>query len=557
MRPPSSIEPFTPSDAITLHPTLQAVLDNLDVQIEAELSRYRRQRRNPNAAPRRSVATQNPTAIGILKQNIQLPQPRSSIYATSANPANRPDAYQAAYSSVEQPPITQPVGQPVGQPEYQVAQSQPIQAWTAPPSAQPSVHSSTYSSTAVPAVPPVNFAAPVTPAPHQTTHNPNLAISTPVASPAPEPASIASYAEQYDLSAYAPDSVLQRLMQQLEPSAAESSATESAAYASQLATNLATGESYVDYLASSEELLRSIAEENSTRYAGQEPNSLLDTLLTPLGIGSMLLLLLSSTTLGYVVMNPSSIGLKTARQTPMPAPESQPVNRLTDTTRSTSSDAMPSPNLSAEEFLDLGLDTLSSIPKPAATPPKSTVKGVTSPSKQTVQTAPKSSKSSNSYSAPVHAESKTRSTALPIAAPELPPAPVVEPSLATVVVPAEQPAVELPKPTYHAAPKPVISPEPISVAPPASVPPISNSRAEAPRAAAPSPQPQSRYYVVTDYSGDPSLRSARGAVPDAYVRNISAEGAKVQLGAFDDEAKAEELRQELRQQGIEAEVYRP
>ena len=73
MRPPSSIEPFTPSDAITLHPTLQAVLDNLDVQIEAELSRYRRQRRNPNAAPRRSVATQNPTAIGILKQNIQLP----------------------------------------------------------------------------------------------------------------------------------------------------------------------------------------------------------------------------------------------------------------------------------------------------------------------------------------------------------------------------------------------------------------------------------------------------------------------------------------------------
>jgi len=554
MRPPSSIEPFTPSDAITLHPTLQAVLDNLDVQIEAELSRYRRQRRNPNTAPRRSVATQNPTAIGILKQNIQLPQPRSSIYAASANPANRPDADPVAYP-VEPPPITQPVVQPVGQPEYQVAQSQPIQAWTAPPSAQPSVHPSN-SSTAAPAVPPVNFAAPVTPAPHQTTHNPNLAISTPVASPAPEPASIASYAEQYDLSAYAPDSVLQRLMQQLEPSAVESSTAESDAYASQLATNLATDEAYADYLASSEELLRSITEENSTRYAEQEPNSLLDTLLTPLGIGSMLLLLLSSTTLGYVVMNPSSVGLKTARQTPMPAPESQPANRLTDTTRSTSSDAMPSPNLSAEEFLDLGLDTLSSIPKPAATPPKSTVKGVTSPSKQTVQTAPKSSKSSNSYSAPVHAESKTRSTALPIAAPELPPAPVVEPSLATVVVPAEQPAVERPKPTSHAAPKPVISPEPISVAPPASVPPISTSPAEAPRAAA-SPQPQSRYYVVTDYSGDPSLRSARGAVPDAYVRNIPAEGAKVQLGAFDDEAKAEELRQELRQRGIEAEVYRP
>jgi cell division septation protein DedD len=64
------------------------------------------------------------------------------------------------------------------------------------------------------------------------------------------------------------------------------------------------------------------------------------------------------------------------------------------------------------------------------------------------------------------------------------------------------------------------------------------------------------YYVVTPYSGDPSLETAREAVPEAYVRNFDT-GASVQLGAFSDPAKAEELVQQLESQGIPAEIYQP
>jgi SPOR domain len=514
MRPPSPIEPFIPSEAITLHPTLQAVLDNLDVQIDAELSRYRRQRRNPNgrnpnvAPHRRSIAATDPTAIGILKKNIQLPQPRSSIYDSSYNP---PQAAAAVKPSAQRP-VPASVAQ-------SVAQSAPIQSWVAP------AH-------------PLPKAAPVA-AP---------------AGPPPDSAAIASYAEQYDLSTYAPDSVLQRLMQQLEP------------VASAVPPAPAADDEYRDYLASSEELLRSIAEEDGRQQTEQEPNSLLDTLLTPLGIGSMLLLLLSSTTLGYVMMNPSSIGLNPAEQKP-PVPET--ALRSAETENSVAPGTVPSPNLAADEFRSLGLDTLSSIPKSGqsgsrSTAPSTAKSGAASSSKQPVSSE---AKPPQSYTAP-----KAR-TELPIvSATELPPAPAIEPSLSTVVIPAQPPAAKPVQPARRAAPQPAISPEPISIAPPPVVPiqpasptvpsaapsnAPSSAPSNAPTASNNPAEPSGRYYVVTEYSGDPSLRQAREAVPDAYVRNIPAEGAKVQLGAFSDEAKAQELQQTLRQQGIEAEVYRP
>ncbi|MBW4464813.1 MAG: SPOR domain-containing protein [Pegethrix bostrychoides GSE-TBD4-15B] len=513
MRPPSPIEPFSPSDAITLHPTLQAVLDNLDVQIDAELSRYRRQRRNPNATPRRRpIAASAPDAIGILKQNIQLPQPQSSIYESSAAPAKpiacpQPPARTAAQPAPQ--PVTQPAPQPVTQPVTQPAtQSPPIQTWVAP----------------APVAPPV-----------------------PAPAAAPDPAAITSYAEQYDLSVYAPDSVLQRLMQQLEPVTAPAAAPAAA-------PGLEESDEYRDYLASSEELLRSIAEEESMRQPDQEPNSLLDTLLTPLGIGSMLLLLLSSTTLGYVVMNPSSIGLRTAEDTASPAAKTANPANSAD---SSATENLPSPNLAAEEFRDLGLDTLSSIPKSGASRAIKPSSSSASPSKQATPLGHKS--------ASADTEPKTRLTELPIVTtPELPAAPAVEPNFSTVVIPAQQPAAPVSRPVQPAArkaappPAPAISPEPISIAPPPVVPiqpaaPVS----EPATAAAPSDPSQGRYYVVTEYSGDPSLQEAREVVPDAYVRNIPDEGAKVQMGAFSDEAKAQQLQQDLRQQGIETEVYRP
>ncbi|MBW4666194.1 MAG: hypothetical protein KME60_01830 [Cyanomargarita calcarea GSE-NOS-MK-12-04C] len=59
-----------------------------------------------------------------------------------------------------------------------------------------------------------------------------------------------------------------------------------------------------DYLESSEALLRSLTEEQPPT---QKRTSTTDSLLSPLGIGSMLLLLLASLTLGYVVFNPKSL----------------------------------------------------------------------------------------------------------------------------------------------------------------------------------------------------------------------------------------------------------
>jgi hypothetical protein len=59
-----------------------------------------------------------------------------------------------------------------------------------------------------------------------------------------------------------------------------------------------------DYLESSEALLRSLTEEPQQKRANNN-----DSLLSPLGIGSMLLLLVASLTLGYVIFNPQSLSL--------------------------------------------------------------------------------------------------------------------------------------------------------------------------------------------------------------------------------------------------------
>jgi cell division septation protein DedD len=61
---------------------------------------------------------------------------------------------------------------------------------------------------------------------------------------------------------------------------------------------------------------------------------------------------------------------------------------------------------------------------------------------------------------------------------------------------------------------------------------------------------------VVDYGGDASLASARRVVGDAYVRNFSS-GAKIQMGAFSQPAAAQNLVNQLQQQGISAQVVGP
>jgi hypothetical protein len=111
-----------------------------------------------------------------------------------------------------------------------------------------------------------------------------------------------------------------------------------------------------DYLESSEHLLKSLKREEAKV---EVERGFLQSLSTPLGIGSMLTLLVSSAMLGYVIMNPSILSgmMQTARQ-----PEA------TDSGSEVASGSIPnSPPLDQDEFSDLGLDTLSVVrTKPAA-----------------------------------------------------------------------------------------------------------------------------------------------------------------------------------------------
>lgn len=513
MRRPTSIEPFTPSSTVSLHPILQAALDNLDVKVEEELARYRRQRRYPgsvaqqpaarsstlrSSAPRQLTLPATDSALGILENGIQRPAPRSSIYETG----------QAGYELVSSAPGMAGGTSPAADPAFEATDD----AW------QDTFHQTAPQQTAPQqAVPPSLNQSAIAPAPVD-----------PAPSDLPDSQSILSYSDYADLSAYAPNATLQRLAHPTDP---------------QIATQTPS-----DYFASSEELLRSIAEDEAELRAElqSEPASQrFSTLLTPLGVGSMLLLLLSSTMLGYVVMNPTVIQFTANSDPVQPTPASPAPNIDRATT--------PSPDLSAEEFVDLDLDTLSTIPRQTTTSSKPNAAADAAKSKngatRTAQPRSSNPQASGNSGSSSSASSPTASRALPTV-------PAPQPSFSTVVVSAEPPVAPAPDPAPVAAPpepEPVVA-EPISAAPPAAADPAPEI------AAAPTSPTQASgnyYYVVTDYSGDPSLESARDVVPDAYVRNLPEAGAKVQFGAFNDEAKAQEMRQQLQEQGISAEVYRP
>jgi hypothetical protein len=558
MRRTPSIEPFTPSPNIQLHPTLQAALDSLDVQIEAELSRYRRQRRQPQTRPQRQVRPQDPTALGILNQSIQLPTLGSSLYETSA-PASaqsgrRPEDRPSPNRSPDRPAPQgfAPMARPAA-PASSAPNQSGVAVWSVPPSApvptpQPASQSG-YSSAASAYGGLENSAAVPTFEPDPAELAAELA-----------PSEIASYANQYDLSAYVPNSTLQRLMHQAGGASTAGGLSPQTAIA-------APDETVEDYLASSEELLRSIAEESREQPTDREPNSMLDTLLTPLGVGSMLLLLLTSTTLGYVMMNPASVGLSGgslinsgnngAAPSSQPAPTAAQTMTAPTTWGAAANQAAPSPNLAADEFVDLGLDTLSTIPRAKGQRPKPASQPATAEPKPAAKAA-----STSEAAAPARSVEPPETVVMPTVVdstslPELPARPNPQPSMATVVVPVRPPISE-PPPVVSTNVAPV-SPEPIRIAPPPVQPaPVLPSQPAPGLAAAPSAEAtSSRYYVVTDYSGDASLEAARTAIPDAYVRNLPNAGAKVQLGSFNDEAGAEGMRQQLQQQGIEAEVYHP
>lgn len=303
-----------------------------------------------------------------------------------------------------------------------------------------------------------------------------------------------------------------------------------------------------DYLESSEKLLQSLAEEG-TDTAPQQRST--PRFLTPLGVGSILLLLLSSATLVYLVTNPSTLsalglnrffGSKTTTTAQKPtattSAEVTPVEELP---------ALKGPDLAAEEFPEVSLDTLSHL-EVSPTPPEV----VTPPEVPTVADVPAAQVTEG-------APPVIPNSALPAGPPS---------DLSTVLLPPSIQSGAAPSRVAPVAPLP---------APPAAVAPTIKSKAspakpkntagaaKQTKAASPAkkvaenpapPKQGDYYYVVTNYRSDRDLEQARTIVPDAYIDNLP-NGTKIQMGAFKRESEAKTLVQELKKQGITASIYAP
>jgi hypothetical protein len=307
-----------------------------------------------------------------------------------------------------------------------------------------------------------------------------------------------------------------------------------------------------DYLASSEQLLRSLAEEEAELRAEEEPG-LLQTLLTPLGIGSMLLLLLSSVTFGYLFTNPDSfkiLGFEKWLNSAQTEPEVS--GSLSPALNSQVPNPVMSPDLSSEEFVEINLGTLSTLSPggvspdatPQTAPMPSTTPSIIGSQEPAIATAPSSTRPSTTV-APAPAPSaaaRTRSSASQSA-------PSSRSSTSSSTTRTRQPAASAPpaSPRPQAASRPApANPQPAPTAPRVATAPATSN----------APPRQDLYYVVTEYTGDRSLEAARQSVGDAYVRNLP-NRAVVQMGAFSDRSRAEELQQQLQRDGISAQVYEP
>jgi len=314
-----------------------------------------------------------------------------------------------------------------------------------------------------------------------------------------------------------------------------------------------------DYLESSEELLRGLAAEEAE---ARVERGFMHSLLTPLGLGSMLLLLLSSATFGYVLMNPSVLRPLGWGRSPNAASSTTPANSTGVAPTNAEAVGLPnSPNLASKEFVDLNLGTLSTLKansgagKTTATPGKS----VAVPKVTAVPSTSGGAKGARSTTTAPATSGDVPGAAAPyVVQPVSPPLSIAPPPPPAAIY--NQPAVEQPIERY--APEPAapraarVEPAPIPIAP--------EPVAPQPRVAEPEPASSATaakptgnsaydYKVVTEYNGDATLDQAQKAIPDAYVRNFP-DGARIQLGAFDEAGKAEELVEKLEKQGIPAKV---
>ena len=490
----------SPVDNYLLHPALQTVLSNLEAELEAELARYRRASIQAGKVPGRRSMDHNLGLMALLTgpgQSQMISEP-SAAPALSQRPFEAPPTHSKASSSTKSPECQAPI----------------------------------------PAI------------------TPNQALP------------------ELKVSGLLSNSALAVPASVIYPSGL-------AVHSSDAPLSSTTAAELDDYLESSEELLRSLKQEETEIHSEQQ---FMKSLLTPLGMGAMALLLLSSAAFGYVLMNPSTLGQLLALRLTGPQPPSG----------GQAKGPVPVPNLAAQEFKDLNLQSLGSLSAGksgrAATPgqPPSprgqshsaqitpSPKPVDASSTATIAAAGQATATVNpaannpaANNPAVKLPSSASESVKPAgpAAPAVVEAPPVRRSYpAATRRPAPQDSYNPPtRPAPARPPRPrsvtsvpkaavraPIDPGPIIPNPPASV--VAPPKSET---AQPSVTPEAlRYKVVTPFESDRALESARQAVPDAYLRN-TADGAKVQLGAYTDEKAAEARAEALRKQGIPAEVYHP
>ena len=286
-----------------------------------------------------------------------------------------------------------------------------------------------------------------------------------------------------------------------------------------------------DYLESSEELLRSLADQQAEVQAERH---FMQSLLTPLGVGAMLLLLLSSAMFGYVIMNPSSLPWLTAKR-------SNDAGLAPEQSASQRAIAPPQPDLAKRELPELNLNNLGTINvSPGAS-------SSTALSKQVTAT-PSSKPRVTTTTAPVESQPRNEPAA---------PAQVSVPAVTSNSSRPYARTSEPPQPALRRAPEPVQAPVvPVRRAPAATAP----ATTTAPTASSQSTEEPSsayQYKVGIPFENDQTLENARKVVPDAFVRTLPDGKTIVQVGAARNETEVKANVERLRDQGLSStEVYK-
>lgn len=457
----TSVESSNRSSNQSIKPALQAALVSLDMQLEEELARYRRQKAGRPVMPPR----------GLGRHQVRKPLDLISV--------------DRAGETVQRPALGMSTAPKISMPLTSAHQTPaPLSDWETereefPPTSQPSRVSS---------VPSGLSDASIIPSPS------NATTDRPAPAPRMTERQTAPGQSESDLAAFADA--------QAQPE---------------------------DYLESSEQLLRSLAEDEKR---AEPQKRFTDRLLTPLGVGSILLLLLSSATLVYIFTNPSTLsalGLDrlfgTKQQTTAESP-----SKITavKSEPATGSSTLNGPKLDQGEFKDINPDNLSQLEVSS------------SPSSPPSPVAPLSELPNpgvNSAVPPAASGSTAANGASNLPSALLPRS--LSPGAASQAPTGVQRVVPIPAP---------LAPPPVASAPQPAAP--ENI------AASPASSRNSFYYVLGNYSSDRDLAEARKVVPDAYVEKFP-QGARIQMGAFKRESEAKTLVEQLKQQGVTASIYSP